>query len=117
MLSVRSRWIVLAVMFLARTVMACQFQTVGSLGPILVPELGIDYTLLGGLIGLYMLPGVLVAFPGGMFGQRFGPKGAVLAALGLMAVGGALMGVSSSILGLAAGRLVSGIGAVVLNVL
>ena len=47
-----NRWFILAVLFLARTAMACQFQTVGSLGPVLVQSLGIDYARLGTLIGL-----------------------------------------------------------------
>ena len=37
--------------------MAYQFQTVGSLGPILVDALKIGFVWLGMLIGLYMLPG------------------------------------------------------------
>jgi hypothetical protein len=47
-----NRWFILAVLFLARAAIAFQFQTVGSLGPILVDALGIDYARLGTLIGL-----------------------------------------------------------------
>ena len=49
---IENRWLVLAVLFVARAAMACQFQTVGSLGPVLVQSLGIDYARLGTLIGL-----------------------------------------------------------------
>ena len=52
------RWLMLAVLFMARTAMACQFQSVGSVGPFLIESLRVDYTMLGTLIGLYMLPGV-----------------------------------------------------------
>jgi predicted MFS family arabinose efflux permease len=113
----KNRWFVLAILFVARTSMALQFQTVGSLGPGLVRELGIDYALLGTLIGLYMLPGVFMALPGGLVGQRFGARRAVLAGLALMALGGAMMGIASSFPVMAAGRLISGVGAVLLNVL
>ena len=47
---------------------------------------------LGLLIGLYMLPGIVIALPGGMLGQRFGAKRVVLVGLALMTIGGALMG-------------------------
>ena len=90
--TLESRWLILAVLFLARTVMACQFQTVGSVGPVLVEALGIGYAQLGTLIGLYMLPGVVFALPGGLLGQRFGPKNVVLAGLVLMVAGGILTG-------------------------
>ena len=76
-----SRWSILAVLFFARAAMAYQFQTVASVGPILIDTLHIDYSALGTLIGLYMLPGVVFALPGGMLGQRFGSKQVVLAGL------------------------------------
>jgi MFS family permease len=113
----QNRWFVLGILFVARTSMALQFQTVGSLGPGLVQELGIDYALLGTLIGLYMLPGVFMALPAGLIGQRFGAKHTVLAGLALMALGGAAMGIASSFPVMAAGRLFSGVGAVLLNVM
>jgi predicted MFS family arabinose efflux permease len=112
-----NRWFILAVLFLARAAIAFQFQTVGSLGPILVDALGIDYARLGTLIGLYMLPGVPMALPGGLMGQRFGAKRVVVIGLALMAAGGASMGIGGSFATLAAGRLASGVGAVLINVM
>jgi predicted MFS family arabinose efflux permease len=97
--------------------MAFQFQTVGSLGPVLVEVLSIEYAALGTLIGLYMLPGVLIALPGGVLGQRFGAKRVVVAGLALMVAGGLLMAAGASFPQLAAGRIVSGVGAVLINVL
>ena len=111
-----NRWLMLAVLFLARTAMALQFQTVGSVGPFLMDALAIDFASLGALIGLYMLPGIAIALPGGMLGQRFGAKRVVLAGLALMAIGGVMMGVSGSFAAAAAGRLISGTGAVLLTV-
>jgi predicted MFS family arabinose efflux permease len=116
-MSVHSRWLMLLILFVARTAMACQFQSVASTAPFLVDALAIDFARLGTLIGLYMLPGIFIALPGGMFGQRFGAKNLVLAGLLLMALGGALMGASTSFLQVAAGRLISGTGAVLINVL
>lgn len=113
---IRNRWTVLAVLFLARTAMAVQFQSVGSLGPILAHDLALDYAAIGTLIGLYMLPGVVIALPGGVLMQRFGATTIALAGLAGMAAGGALMGTTTSFTALIAGRLVSGTGAVLLNV-
>jgi predicted MFS family arabinose efflux permease len=97
--------------------MACQFQSVASTAPFLAGTFAIDFAGLGTLIGLYMLPGIFIALPGGMLGQRFGTKKLVLAGLLLMVLGGCLMGASTSFLPLAAGRLISGVGAVLINVL
>ncbi len=107
----------LAVLFVARTAMALQFQTVASTGPFLIDALAIDFASLGALIGLFMLPGVVIALPGGMLGQRFGAKRVVLVGLALMAVGGAMMGFGSSFAMAAAGRVISGTGAVLVTVL
>jgi predicted MFS family arabinose efflux permease len=112
----RNRWIILAVLFLARTAMAVQFQSVGSLAPILVRDLATEYTAIGTLIGLYMLPGVVIALPGGVLMQRFGAITIALGGLAAMAAGGALMGTTTSFTVLVAGRLVSGTGAVLFNV-
>jgi predicted MFS family arabinose efflux permease len=113
---IRNRWVVLTVLFLARTAMAVQFQSVGALGPILAQDLALDYAAIGTLIGLYMLPGVVIALPGGVLMQRFGAVTIALVGLGAMATGGALMAASSSFLPIAGGRVVSGTGAVLLNV-
>jgi predicted MFS family arabinose efflux permease len=107
----------LLVLFVARTVMAFQFQSVASTAPFLIDAFAIEFAHLGTLIGLYMLPGILIALPGGMLGQRFGARNLVLAGLLLMALGGALVGASTSFLTLSTGRLISGVGAVLINVL
>src|SRR4051794_9702829 len=100
-MSIGSRWLMLLVLFIARTAMACQFQTVASTGPFLVEAFAMDFAWLGTLIGLYMLPGIFIALPGGMLGQRFSARNLVLVGLLLMALGGALMGASTSFLTIA----------------
>ncbi len=104
-------------MFVARVTMGFQFQTVGSLSAQLVDGLGIDYAELGTLIGFYMLPGIVIALPGGLLGRQFGEKRMVLTGFALMAVGGALMALSDSYSGMTTGRILSGIGAVLMNVI
>ena len=115
--NVPNRWFMLLLLFFSRTAMGLQFQTVASVRPFLMDTLAIDFTAIGVLIGLYMLPGVIIAFPGGMLGQRFGAKGVVVVGLVLMVLGSIAMGMGSSFVGVAAGRLIAGTGAVLLNVM
>jgi predicted MFS family arabinose efflux permease len=110
------RWLVLAVLFLARTAMGFQFQSVASLSSFVITDLGIDYTQLGLLIGLYLLPGVVIAYPSGLLGQRFGDKQIAVLGMTLMVAGGVLTALSHSYGIFLVGRLISGIGAVLLNV-
>jgi predicted MFS family arabinose efflux permease len=112
---VAHRWVILAILFTTRTVVGFHFQSVPALGPVLVQELGIDYALLGTVIGFFMLPGVVFALPGGVLGQRFGDMRIAVIGLTLMVLGGVLLAVGSSVPLLAAARLFSGIGAVFLN--
>ncbi len=97
--------------------MAFQFQSVASVAPFLTVELGLDNAQLGWLIGLYLLPGAVIALPSGLLGARFGDKRLTLVSLGLMAVGGAGLAAADSTFAANAARLCSGAGAVMLNVL
>ena len=108
---------VLAILFLARTVVAFQFQSVAAVNTSLVPELSIDYATLGTLVGLYMLPGVVLAIPGGVLGHRFGDKRVALWGAALMLAGGGVVAASHAPVLLGLGRIVSGSGAVLLNIL
>jgi MFS family permease len=105
----------LAVLFLARTVMGFQFQTIASTEGQLRTALAIGFAEIGTLIGLYMLPGVLLGLPGGLLVRRFGDRLVCCAGLGLMALGGALVGLGQSFELVLAGRILSGIGGVFLS--
>jgi len=111
------RWLVLGVLAFARVAMGFQFQAVASVSPFLVDEFGIDYASVGTLIGLFLLPGVVLALPGGWLGRRFGEKRMVLGGLALMAVGGAVSAMGASYAMLVAGRVLTGIGVVLQFVL
>jgi MFS family permease len=111
----RNRWFMLSVLFLSRTAMGFQFQSVASSAPLLTQSLSIGYTEIGTLIGLYMLPGVVVALPGGMLDRRFGDRQICAIGLALMIVGGLLFAFGNSYGAGFAGRLASGTGAVLFN--
>ena len=112
-----SRWFALALIFITRTSMGFQFQSIGSVGPLLVAELGLTYAQLGTLIGLYLLPGVALSLVGGVIGQRLGDRRALVGSLALMVVGGLLTAWSHGFVAAAAGRSLSGAGAVLMNIL
>ena len=112
-----NRWSILVLLFLVRCAIGYQFQSVATVSPWLMAGLMIDYALLGTLMGLYMLPGILFALPGGILGHRFGDTRIVLVGLLLMALGGFVTGIAETFVIAAVGRLVSGLGAVLLNVL
>ncbi|MDQ6639346.1 MAG: MFS transporter [Pseudomonadota bacterium] len=110
-------WRCLGALTLARAAMGFQFQSIAAVAPLIGDGLGLDKTQLGWLIGLYLLPGVAFALPGGLLGRRFGDKRLVLVGLALMGIGGAWLGVAESFITANAARFTSGIGAVILNVL
>jgi MFS family permease len=97
--------------------MGFQFQSVTASASPIMADFNFSYAELGTLIGLYLLPGAAIALPSGMLAQRFGDKRIVCLGTAAMAIGAVLMSVSGSALLLGAGRLLSGTGAVLLNVL
>ena len=107
-----SRWFILGVLFVARTAVGFQFQSVASTAPGMIADFHLDYAAIGTLIGFYNLPGILMALPSGLFGRRFGDRAIYAAGLLLMAAGGAVMGASDGLSLALIGRLVSGAGAV-----
>jgi MFS family permease len=111
------RWAMLLVIFFTRTALGFQFQSIAALTPFLVVAFDISWAQVGLLMGLFMLPGVVFALPGGLLGQRFGSLRVVLAGLGLMIVGGMLIGYAGGFGSAALGRTVAGIGGVLVNIM
>jgi predicted MFS family arabinose efflux permease len=97
--------------------MGYQFQSIGSVGPILVEHLAIDFMMLGTLIGLYKFPGLFLAYPGSLLGRRYGMKSIAVFGLFLMATGGLVSAYADTYFLITAGRIVAGTGAVLFNVL
>src|SRR5258708_10311028 len=67
-----SRWLALALIFVTRTSMGVQFQSIASVDPLIVADLGLSYAQVGTLLRLYLLPGVPLALPGALLRQRLG---------------------------------------------
>ena len=111
------RWLMLGVIFLTRTSMGFQFQSIAALTPFVVPAFDLSYAEVGLLMGLFMLPGVVIALPGGLLGQRFGSLRVVIGGLGLMIVGGMIVSYSPGLHTAAFGRSIGGVGGVLVNIM
>jgi MFS family permease len=107
----------LGVIFLTRTSLGFQFQSIAALTSFLVPAFALSYAEVGLLMGLFMLPGVVIAVPGGLLGQRFGSLRVVVAGLGLMIVGGMIVSYSAGLHTAAVGRAIGGVGGVLVNIM
>ncbi len=111
-----NRWAVLALIVVARFSMAVQFQSIPPLAPFLAREFGLNYGQIGTLIGLFMFPGVFLALPSGLLGQRFGDKRVIVAGLALLTAGAALLANATSFPLASVARFVGGVGMLLLNV-
>lgn len=110
------RWLVLAGMVFARIAFAFQFQALAVVAPGFIEPLALDALAVGTLVGLYMMPGLLLAIPGAMLSQWVGERRFLLGCLALMVAGGVICGFAQGYWSIWAGRLVSGAGAIGMTV-
>jgi MFS family permease len=111
------RWLILFVLFVARSSFGYQFQSVASSAALIEAELHVGYAAIGTLIGLYTIPGAFLSLPGGVLGARFGDRAVGAAGLVLMIGGSLLTCAGDTVLPLTAGRLISGAGAVLFSLI
>jgi MFS family permease len=112
-----NRWTVLALLFLVRTCMGLQFQSVAAVSPLYLSSFAVSVADVGLLIGLYHAPGIALALPGGGLGRRYGERAVVAFGLALMSAGSLTMAMTTDWSAQVTGRLVAGVGAVLMNVL
>ena len=105
-----SRWSILALLFVCRIGLGLQFQTLGSVSDSLVAALGFSYAQIGTLIGLFMLPGLVLALPAGYLGRKLSDRVLVSLALLWLAAGGLIAALAQGFGWLALGRLACGVG-------
>jgi len=110
------RWIVLAGLVVARVAFAYQFQSLAVIAPGLVRGFGLDALSVGTLVGLYMFPGLFLAIPGGVLSQRAGERRFLIGCLALIVAGGLICGFANGYWSISVGRLLSGVGAIGMNV-
>lgn len=112
-----NRWAVLGLMFFIGIVLPMQFQAVPALAPYLVADVGLTYTDIGVLTGLFMFPGVFLAIPSGMLAARIGDRLTLAIGLATMLVAGVLFVATDSYGVMFVCRLLGGCGAVFISVL
>lgn len=108
-----ARWRMLALIFVVRTGLGFQFQTMGSVGEVLRGPLGLSYAELGTLIGIFFLPGLVLAIPAGYAGRHAPDKMLVALGLAALAIGGGLCAIAHGFGLMALGRVLCGAGFVV----
>ena len=59
-MNIDKRWMILFLLFFARISLGFQFQTMGSVSSQVIDELDFNYTQIGSLIGLFMVPGLFL---------------------------------------------------------
>jgi len=69
-----SRWMILAIVFLARCCIGFQFIAVAAQMPQLRADLHFDYSQIGILLGVFMIAGAVLSLPSGMIANRLGDR-------------------------------------------
>jgi len=110
------RWIVLAGLVVARVAFAYQFQSLAVVAPGISRGFGLDALSVGTLVGLYMFPGLALAIPGGVLSHKVGERRFLIGCLALMVAGGLICGFATGYWSIWVGRLLSGVGAIGMNV-
>lgn len=96
--------------------MGLQFQTLGSVGDDLSIAYGLDYASIGLLIGLFMAPGFLLALPAGFMGRYVSDRGLGVTGLLALTIGGVLCGVAPDSWTIGLGRVLAGVGFLLVNI-
>ncbi|MDP1749748.1 MAG: MFS transporter [Reyranella sp.] len=110
------RWAMLGLVFAVRAGLGFQFQTVASVGDPLAADLGLSYAELGTLIGVFFLPGLVLALPVGYAGRYLSDKRLVALGLASLALGGGLCATATGFGPMTVGRVLCGIGFVICTI-
>ncbi len=110
-----SRWWILGLIHFAMLAFAVTLQMIPPILGTLVNTLGMSHTQAGALMGLFTLPGIFLALPGGYLSDLMGTRRVGLVALALMTAGTFVM-IPLDPIFLYLGRFLAGVGAGILVV-
>ena len=102
--------------WLCQTSFALVFQSMPPVLRLIISEFHLGHAEAGLLMSLFALPAIFIAIPGGIISDRVGMKRVGVASAILMVTGTLIAANSASFPVLAAGRLISGVGAVTLAI-
>jgi len=111
------RWLILLSSVVSFFAIGATFFVVPPLIPELVSRFGMSHLRVGLLMGAISVPAVLLAIPVGLAVDRWPARKAGVASLGLMVVGAVVFATAPTFGALFAGRLVFGVGGLVVNLL
>jgi MFS family permease len=100
----------LLAVFILRAALGAMFQAPGAAGPALVEAFALDWAGFGTLVGLFWLPGLFLAYPLGLVAQRLGDRRGVLLGILLLIMGALVSTRAEEVALLVAGRLLMGLG-------
>ena len=112
----RKRWVMLALIFATRVGLGFQFQTMGSVADAVGARLDLSSAEVGTLIGLFLVPGLVLAIPAGFAGRYTSDRLLVVLGMASLALGGALGAMADGFAVLAMGRLLAGAGFVLCSI-
>jgi predicted MFS family arabinose efflux permease len=113
----RRRWLVLASAVASFFAVGVGFFSVPPLLPLLAARFGLDNLMAGVLMGSIAVPAIALSVPLGAGIDRWSPRAAGAVGLVLMALGGFLCAGATGYAQLLVGRVVFGIGGLVINLL
>ncbi len=111
-----NRWVVLVILFLARSCIGFQFIAVAAQMPQLRAELHFDYSQIGILLGVFMIAGAFLSLPSAMIANRLGERRTIQIGLIALIAGGTILGSAETFHGALIGRFIGGFGAVFITV-
>ena len=109
-MNIDKRWLILFLLFFARISLGFQFQTMGSVSSQIIDELSFNYTQIGSLIGLFMVPGLFLAIPAGLTGNFLSDKSIIGLGLISLSLGGGIASLSETYELFFFARLICGVG-------
>ena len=110
------RWNALALTYISMLAFTFVFQSIPPVLTLIIHELGISHTQAGLLMSLFALPGIFLSIPGGILFDRYGTKKITITCFLFMIVGTLIVVFGRTFLHLAFGRVLSGVGALILSI-
>ena len=113
----RRRWAMLGIACSSALSVNVTQQGISPVLPLVMQELGLNYTEAGLLMSMASVPALLLAIVAGMLADRYGLRKLFSGALGIVLAGTSVVATGGSLGVLLAGRLIAGVGTVMLTVL